>query len=113
MMGGKLIAPDTPIHALHCGTLRGCYRQECPNNWKSDVKDQNCKISCCTQSQFPTCTFPVPNQDEINRYNAKEAKESGKLGIAVAGQRSSDAARIGWPVWLQAVSFFIFGWFKL
>jgi len=55
----------------------------------------------------------VPNQTDINSYKKRKAEESVKLGQAVAGQRSSEGTRIGWPVLLQAVSFAIVRWFKL
>jgi len=113
MMGKRLVEPFIKVHGVHCGTLRQCYRNDCPNFWPTDVKAKNCEVSCCSQRQFPTCSFPVPNQTDINSYKKRKAEESVKLGQAVAGQRSSEGTRIGWPVLLQAVSFAIVRWFKL
>lgn len=115
MVGNRLEERFVEAQGVHCGTRRQCSMKECPNYWPNDIKNiKDCEIDCCSDNEFPECKFPVPGKDEINAYNERKAEESGKpIGYAVAGQRSGDATRIGWPVWLHAASFVIFGWSNL
>ena len=114
MYGNRLVEETLKVHGVHCGTSRQCSRNDCPNFWPKDVKAKNCEVQCCDPAKpSSSCNFPMPDDDLIREYNKKKAEEGKKSGQAVAGQRSSDATTIGWTVWLQAVSFAIFGWCKL
>ena len=103
----------TEIHAVHCGTRQGCERKECPNFWPKDVVIEDCKITCCERKDGEECSFPVPNDEEIARYNEGKGTRGVNDGKVQVGARGSGKARIFLSTWLQAVCFAIFGWLKL
>lgn len=113
MIGDKLKRVYTKIHAVHCGTHEGCDRKECPNFWPKDIVVKDCEITCCHPSDEEECSFPLPNKDDIARYNDKKGTGGVNGGNVQAGARGSGVARISLSMGLQAVCFAIFGWLKL
>ena len=113
LIGETLKRVRTEIHAVHCGTRQGCERKECPNFWPKDVSIEDCKITCCERKDGEECSFPVPNDEEIARYNEGKGTRGVNDGKVQVAARGSGRAIIFLSTWLQAVCFAIFGWLKL
>ncbi|XP_068710807.1 uncharacterized protein [Montipora foliosa] len=110
MIGDQLEERFFEAAGLHCATTQQCNKKECPNYWTKDVREiSDCEMVCCGSHESQNCTFPVPRTDEIRKtYKATQAEEDNKLDVAVAGERSSGANTVEWPVWTQAMSFVFF-----
>lgn len=114
MMGKTLKKVPATIHGLFCGTNKDCDKNVCPNFWPKDVVDTKCDVTCChPDKDRETCSFPLPTADDIARHKGEAAGVSGVSAKAGARGRESGVARVSQSVWLQAVSFAIFGLFKL
>lgn len=108
MVGKKMKAVPATVHGLYCGKHEKCDMNDCPNYWRKDLVAKNCDVKCCDPRQ-KECSFPVPKEGE-------DAVRPGVIGVsAKAGARGSESsvARASQSIWLQAVSFAIFGLFKL
>ena len=110
---GTLKRVYSEIHAVHCGTRQGCERKECPNFWPKDIAIKNCEVTCCERKDGEECSFPVPNDEEIARYNEEQGSSGVNDGNVEAGARGSGVAKFFLSTWLQGVCSAIFAWLKL
>ena len=122
MMGDMLVSPFVEVHGVHCGTSRQCYLNECPNFWPDDVTAKECQVDCCDPRK-ETCAenFPVPNDDDIKKYNERNGGSGGDVVSGSEGgtgpgsvNESSDATKLSnWSVWLPIICFAICKWLKM
>ena len=118
MMGDKLVLPFVEVHGVHCGTSRQCYVNECPNFWPDDVTAKECQVDCCDPRKEACAeNFPVPNDDDIKKYNERNGGSGGDV-VSGTGPGSvneiSDATKLSsWSVWLPIICFAICKWLNL
>ena len=122
MMGDKLVSPFVEVHGVHCGTSRQCYLNECPNFWPDDVTAKECQVDCCDPRKEACAeNFPVPNDDDIKKYNERNGGSGGDVVSGSEGgtgpgsvNEISDATKLSsWSVWLPIICFAICKWLNL